>query len=110
MKYTTLILFTIACFFANAQDIIFLKNGDEIKSKVKEVTDSEVKYLKYENLEGPIYSILKTQVLMIKYENGNKDIFENNEAFIETTPITKNKSTEQMTDEELYQKGIQDAS
>jgi hypothetical protein len=99
----------IICFVANAQDTIFLKNGEEIKSKIKEVTSSEVKYVKYENLDGPIYSLSKAQILMIKYENGSKDIFEEKESYIEVTPNIKPKSTAQLSDVELAKKGTQDA-
>jgi hypothetical protein len=58
-----------------AQDIITLKNGDEIRAKVQEIGLSDVKYKKYDNLAGPTYTLLKTEILLIKYENGEKDIF-----------------------------------
>jgi hypothetical protein len=35
MKHILSLLFMIICFVANAQDTIFLKNGEEIKSKRK---------------------------------------------------------------------------
>jgi hypothetical protein len=60
---------------ANGQDIIVQKNGDEIKAKVDQVLDAEIKYHKFDNLSGPLYSIKKTEVFMIKYENGTKDVF-----------------------------------
>jgi hypothetical protein len=59
------------------QDIIFKTNGDEISAKVIEISPTEIKYKRFENPEGPNYIIDKNQVLMIKYENGNKDIFNN---------------------------------
>jgi hypothetical protein len=43
--------------------------------KVIEVGTSEVKYKKLDNLNGPVFSILKSDLLMIKYENGAKDDF-----------------------------------
>jgi hypothetical protein len=58
-----------------AQDIIMLKNGDEIKASVQEVGIADVKYKKHENLNGPTYTLLKSEIFMIKYENGEKDIF-----------------------------------
>jgi len=58
-----------------AQDVIVLQNGDEIQSIVQEIGLNEVKYKKYENPNGPVYSILKTDVFMIKYQNGLKDVF-----------------------------------
>jgi hypothetical protein len=52
-----------------------LKNGDEIKAIVQEVGIDDVKYKKYENPSGPTYTLLKSDIFMIKYENGEKDIF-----------------------------------
>lgn len=80
-----------------AQDIITLKNGDEIKSKVLEVTPDLIKYKNWTNLEGPIYSIAKGDAFMIKYTNGTKDVFKITSA-IESTPtnvqvVEKNKPT-----------------
>lgn len=51
------------------------RNGDIIEVKVIEVGVSEIKYKKCEHLDGPIYSILKSDVFMIKYSNGEKDVF-----------------------------------
>jgi hypothetical protein len=58
-----------------AQDVITLKNGEEVKAKVQEVGLSDVKYRRYENLDGPVYTLRKTEIFMIKYENGEKDVF-----------------------------------
>jgi hypothetical protein len=60
----------------SAQDIITLKTGDEIKAIVQEIGADVVKYKRYENAQGPSYSILKAEIFMIKYENGTKDVFE----------------------------------
>jgi len=68
------LLFIVKVF---SQDIIYKKNGDEIKAKVTEVELNVIKYKLFENLEGPTYTISKSDVLMIKYEKGNKDIFSN---------------------------------
>jgi hypothetical protein len=73
------LLFILIAVFASissfSQDIITLKTGDEIKSKVLEVTPDLVKYKKWENQDGPIYSSNKSEVFMIKYINGTKDVF-----------------------------------
>lgn len=71
----TLCLFTTAIF---SQDIITKKTGEDISAKITEVSQTEIKYKRYDNLEGPIFSILKSEVLMIRYENGTKDIFNDN--------------------------------
>ena len=58
-----------------AQDLIILKTGDEIKSKVNEIGPDLIKYKKFENLTGPDYTVQKNTVFMIKYENGTRDVF-----------------------------------
>jgi hypothetical protein len=58
-----------------AQDILTLRNGDEIKSKVVEITATQIKYHKFENLDGPIYTIEKADALFVKYPNGTKEVF-----------------------------------
>lgn len=71
----TLCLFIAFVVVAKAQDVIILKSGDEISAKVLEVNVSDIKYKKAENLDGPSYSIDKSEVFMIKYKNGTKDVF-----------------------------------
>jgi hypothetical protein len=68
------LVISIAAATAGAQDIIVLRNGDEIKSKVIEITPTEIKYKKFDNLGGPTIDILKSDVFMIKYANGTKDV------------------------------------
>ncbi len=58
-----------------SQDILTYKNGTEAKVKVIEVTSSEVKFKRYDNIDGPLYTILKSDLFMIKYENGTKEVF-----------------------------------
>src|SRR4051812_47852142 len=60
-----------------AQDVIFLRSGEEISSNVTEVNPNEIKYKKTDNPDGPVYTALKTDVLLIKYKNGTKDIVAN---------------------------------
>jgi hypothetical protein len=63
-----------------AQDIIILESGDEIKTKVQEIGTDNVKYKKYDNPSGPIYTLMKSDIFMIKYENGDKDVFKETES------------------------------
>ena len=79
-KLVIVFLFSLIQFhLAIAQDIIYKRNGDEIKSKVSEVTSTEIKFKKSDNLDGPMFTILKSEVMMIKYSNGTKDVFQINE-------------------------------
>lgn len=61
----------------SAQDIIVLNNNtaDEIKAKVIEVTNSEVKYKKWTYQDGPTFAIATANIFVIKYQNGEKQTF-----------------------------------
>ena len=76
MKYTLLfILFICSSNIIKAQDTLYMRTSESILVKVIEVGTTEVKYKKLDNLNGPIFSILKSDLLIIKYENGIKDNF-----------------------------------
>ncbi|MHC2993200.1 hypothetical protein OB13_17025 [Pontibacter sp. HJ8] len=74
------LLFTLlACtsfLISQAQDILIKRNGDELEVKVLEINLEEIRYKRYDNLEGPLISIAKGEVFMIKYENGTKVTFQ----------------------------------
>ena len=55
-------------------DLIILNNGNDISVKVVEITSTEIKYKKCDNINGPIYSIQKSEVFTIRYSNGSKEI------------------------------------
>lgn len=73
----TVCLAFIFCSSIIAQDKILLKNGDELNTKVTEITETEVKFKKIDNLSGPTRVINKSEIFSIKYENGTKDVFNN---------------------------------
>ena len=70
-----LILVVVFGIIANAQDVITLKNGTDINAFVQKVGDVEIEYKKFENPNGPNYTLKKTEILIIRYANGSKDIF-----------------------------------
>ena len=75
MRIELSILFCLMSIGASAQDVIIRKNGDEIQAKVLAVSDSEIDYKKWSNQNGPTYTMSKNDVFMIKYINGDKDVF-----------------------------------
>ena len=76
MKYILLfILFICSSNIIKAQDTLSMRSGENVLVKVIEVGTTEVKYKKLDNLNGPVFSMLKSDLLMIKYENGTKDDF-----------------------------------
>ena len=72
-----IILFICSSSIIKAQDTLSTRSGESIIAKVLEVTTNEVKYKKFDNLNGPNIIILKSDLLQIRYENGTKDDFNN---------------------------------
>jgi hypothetical protein len=86
--YPTIALLLMTC-LSYSQDKIFKINGETIDSKIEEINVNDIKYRKFENLNGPIYTIEKKELRQIKFENGTIESFpqENlkNEISIEET-------------------------
>ena len=58
-----------------AHDVILKVNGDEIEAKVTDIGLTEIKYKRASNLTGPTYTLPISDIFMITYENGEKDVF-----------------------------------
>ena len=59
----------------HAQDTLTKRNGDELLVKILEITPAEVKFRRADNLDGPIVSVWRSDVFMIRYANGTKEVF-----------------------------------
>lgn len=97
------IFLVFSSFFGFSQDVIIFKSGDELKVKILEIGVSDIKYKKADTTESnPIYQVFKSSVLMIRYSNGSKDIFNDEKNYHDTTINSSN--------EDLYIKGEKDAT
>lgn len=74
-KILCLFVFCVCAISINAWDVIVTNTGESVKAKVISVGVNEVKYKKYDNPEGPEYSMLKSDIMSIVYENGSADVF-----------------------------------
>ena len=66
------------CTAISAQDTIIFMNGDEVITRVREVSDTELKYSLWDNQDGPVYVKRAAEVFMVKYHNGRKEVISNN--------------------------------
>lgn len=71
-----ILLSVFAALTVDALDRIVLRNGDIIDALVQKIGSVEIEYKKASNPNGPTYTVAKTDVLAINYENGDKDTFE----------------------------------
>lgn len=56
-------------------DVIYKKDGDEIKAKVIEITDETIKYKKQNQLGGPLRNVSVKDVFLIIYKDGTRENF-----------------------------------
>ena len=82
MKNISRIFFlSVICLFITssvyAQDIVVTMDAKSFKVKVLEINDQEIKYKDFENPDGPIYVMKKSEVNMIVYQNGKVETFNN---------------------------------
>ncbi len=76
MKSRYLFSLAVALFAASSafgQDMIVTFDSQEIEVKVVEVTDSQIKYRRFSNPDGPVFNIARRDVMTIIYENGEID-------------------------------------
>ena len=62
-------------FGLSAQDIIVTKDSRRIEAKVTEVNIDNVKYKVFAHQDGPTYTLLKSDIVTILYQNGNVETF-----------------------------------
>jgi hypothetical protein len=74
-----IVLFCVS-FMMMAQDMIVKKDGTIIQSKVMEINSVEIKYKQWSNMDGPLYSINRGEVLSINYQNGTVEQISTNSA------------------------------
>ncbi len=115
MKKTIFTIFASSIFtisFCFSQDIITKKSSEDIQAKVLEITTTEIKYKKFDDSNGPTVTILKSDVLMVRYQNGTKDIFneeKKNEIVSTQTQSSDNLFTQGQSDASIYYKGYKGA-
>lgn len=94
MKNTILLftILTLGALISNAQDIIYKYDKTQVKSRILEVQKNEIKYKKFEFLDGPTYTMSKSEIYMIVYKNGQKELFEDEKPVANTNEIKSNSN------------------
>ena len=74
--FNVLMLILGACLCLQAEDIITLRTGEDIAAKILEVSTTEIKYKRMDNVDGPTFVVPVSEVLIVRYENGSNQVFE----------------------------------
>jgi len=72
--FAAFLLFACGVFSVNAQDLIVLKDGNMIEAKVLEISTIEIRYKRFDHLDGPTITVPAANVMSIRYENGKTEI------------------------------------
>jgi hypothetical protein len=70
---TILLMAFVSGISMQAQDIIKLKSGKEMKVNIIDEGTDIIKYREFDNPDGPVYSVKRDQVESVKYKKGNRD-------------------------------------
>jgi len=74
MKKILIFILFLSSISVYAQDVITLRNGEQIRARVTEISQTELRYKRFEHLDGPTIVIQLATVFAINYENGTRDV------------------------------------
>ncbi len=77
-KYLLMFVLTLSLQHVFAQDQIVKINGDELAGRVLEITLDEVRFQHPDSLKGIIWTVPKSEVFMVRFANGTKEVFSDN--------------------------------
>jgi len=76
-KLLIVVTFLLSSISLFSQDIIITKDSKRIDAKVLEVNINDIKYIDWDNQNGPTYTIFKSDIASILYQNGKVETFSN---------------------------------
>ena len=88
-KFVLTLIGIVSLCTVSAQDRIVFKDSNEINVKVTNVSPDTVTYKQWGNLEGPTYTVYKSEILFIAYQNGTKESFAEAKSVNETNQTNK---------------------
>ena len=109
MKRLIMLLSALAFFavYAAAQDFVTKRNGEDIAAIVDEVGPDYVRFRLWDEPDGVTYTMLKNEILMIRYATGRNEVFDQMSS-LAVAPMMKYKEMAKVYDYRLYQKSLYD--
>lgn len=99
------LIMIIAGYMTKAQDLIVKSDGSIVKAKISEVGEETVKYKKADNPDGPTYTISKSNITSINYENGEVEKFASQEKKKEKSEDEDKEKMDEDAEEKPVKKG-----
>lgn len=90
-KLSFFIVLFCASLVSMAQDVIVKIDGSTIQSKVMEINGTEIRYKKWSNQDGPMYSINRSEVNSINYQNGEVELITSGTDVKQSLGLTKGR-------------------
>lgn len=106
-----IVLLSVLAFFAvsaAAQDFVTKRNGEDIAAIVDEVGPDYVKFRLWNEPDGVVYSMRKSDILMVRYATGRNEVFEHELPTIAVSPTMNYRQMSDYYDYRLYQRSIYD--
>ena len=103
--YITVLILLAGIYSVTAQDLIIMRDGNIIEARVMEISLTEIKYKRFEHLDGPTIVIPAANVLSIRYESGTSEVI-NTVPAIEKQNIQANSSRNTAIDPNKFIFGI----
>ena len=104
MILSALVFFAVS---AAAQDFVTKRNGEDIPAIVDEVGPDYVRFRLWDEPDGVTYTMLKNEILMIRYATGRNEVFDQMSS-LAVAPMMKYKEMAKVYDYRLYQKSLYD--
>lgn len=75
-KIFTIIVLLVASVTLFAQDVIITKESQKIEAKITEISSNDVKYLDFNNQDGPIFVLHTDEISSIIFANGQVKVYD----------------------------------
>lgn len=77
---------------AFSQDTLYTKTGAVVNAKVVEINQNEIKYKKASNPDGPVYVMDVSNLVLIHFKNGSKEVFSSGNSDNQTAANNSNQN------------------
>ena len=104
----TLMLSSLLPGFLLSQDLIFRNDGKDVESIIIEIGLDDIKYKKFNNPNGPTYIMKKSEIFMIRYENGTKDLIHQERQEKEQKENAEKREREEERDYKEISEGVRE--